>query len=460
MSTSLPRISTTLQADLQLAGVGISRGDWLFYFPQPPKGVTLLPIPLNGNCSVKKNQAVAKSPLTMLSVFTGAGGLDLGLEAAGFRSIGHIELCPKCRESLALNRPEWKELDWTDIHLASKEATPKRLGIKKGELDLLAGAPPCQPFSTAAQWSGKARLGLSDTRAKTLGAFLNLAEKFLPSTILIENVPTFWNPNFGAQEVIKQFFSGLRERTGISYRFDSKVLNAADFGVPQQRRRFILVAHRTDKVWTWPTARYSENPRTVWDALHSVTSKDLPKPKGKWAELLPSIPKGCNYQWHSSVGEGLEIFGPRTRFWSFLLKLSPDLPSWTLAAQPGPSTGPFHWDNRPLSLEESLALQTFPQGWKLAGNYRDGVKMIGNATPPLLGEHLGRQIVRTLFEGQLPSNIKFAPKKARSVPNIPSPEKVPKKYLNLVSEHKPHPGTGLGPKPRLANVHQASTLAT
>ena len=95
---------------------------------------------------------------------------------------------------------------------------------------------------------------------------------------------------------------------------------------------------------------------------------------------------------------GLPLFGYRCKFWSFLLKLAKNQPSWTLPANPGPSTGPFHWSNRPLSIREMLRLQTFPASWKLPDVSRvTKVRLVGNATPPLLTEILGRSIGAQLF---------------------------------------------------------------
>ena len=84
---------------------------------------------------------------------------------------------------------------------------------------------------------------------------------------------------------------------------------------------------------------------------------------GKWADLLPTIPEGQNYLWHTNRGGGSQLFGWRTRYWSFLLKLAKNLPSWTIQAHPGSSIGPFHWRNRKLSVPEMCRLQTFPTAW-------------------------------------------------------------------------------------------------
>jgi DNA (cytosine-5)-methyltransferase 1 len=384
----------------------------------------------------------------VISVFSGIGGLDLGLEAAGFQHIGLIESSPLCRETLKANRPRWRHLPWNDVHEAAEGCTPSFFGLEMCELDLLAGAPPCQPFSTAAQWSSSARRGLADARANTLSAFFRLARTFLPKTILLENVPSLWSSEFGVNSLIDTFFKNLEKDTGTQYTLYRSVLNAADFGVPQVRRRAILVARRDADRFDWPPRKYAKRPMTAWDALHTVAPASKPECRGKWAGLLPSIPEGWNYLWHTDGGEGLNLFGYRTKFWSFLLKLARDKPSWTIAAQPGPSTGPFHWENRPLAAEELLALQTFPKRWALAGTYRDHVRLIGNATPPLLAELLGKAI-RPIDVHQ--KRCTYLPIRARARPISAPPASVPKRYRHLIDNHAPHPGAGKGPQPRVAS---------
>src|SRR5205085_2163673 len=101
-----------------------------------------------------------------------------------------------------------------------------------------------------------------------------------------------------------------------------------------------------------------------------------PRASGRWADLLPSIPEGENYQFHTRKGDGVPLFGYRTKFWSFLLKLDRSEPAWTIPAQAGPSTRPFHWNNRPLTIKELARLQTFPTKWRFAGMQRDQIRQI------------------------------------------------------------------------------------
>src|SRR4051794_3362622 len=105
-----------------------------------------------------------RAPLTVLSCFSGAGGLDLGLEAAGFRTVGLLETDEQARATLAVNRPRWPLLEPADVVKAGRALKPKDVGFRARGLDLLAGGPPCQPFSKAGQWAATARTGLDDPR--------------------------------------------------------------------------------------------------------------------------------------------------------------------------------------------------------------------------------------------------------------------------------------------------------
>ncbi|MFG1811697.1 DNA cytosine methyltransferase [Streptomyces sp. NPDC049040] len=160
-------------------------------------------------------------------------------------------------------------------------------------------------------------------------------------------------------------------------------MDAAGYGVPQHRRRAIGIAYRDPVTVRLPEATHTGLPVRAWDALCDLEEEEMPPATGQWARLLPSIPEGGNYLYLTARGEGAEPFGWRTRYWSFLLKLARDRASWTLPASPGPSTGPFHWDNRPLSVREQMRLQTFPDDWVIDQPFRVGRRLVGNATPPV-----------------------------------------------------------------------------
>ena len=385
----------------------------------------------------------------VLSAFTGAGGLDLGLECAGYEIIACIDNDPQARATMLANR-KVRFLPPHEIVQVARTLRPEDLGLQRGELDVLAGAPPCQPYSKAAQWAEKAVKGIEDPRGSNgLMGFLMLVHQFLPRVILIENVPGFVRGKNSVISFLEHYFELLNLKQGTLYRLHAEVVDAVNWGIPQRRERAILIACRDGECIRMPEPTHRDAPVRAYDALHGIEVADPPRPKGKWKHLLPSIPEGKNYLWHTPGGGGRPLFGYRTRFWSFLLKLAKAEPSWTLPASPGPATGPFHWEGRPLAVEEMLRLQTFPADWKVQGAYKAQVRQIGNATPPLLGEVIGRLVGEQVFRMEYTEQPRLAINRRTEIPAPENPKPVPGEYHALEGEHAPHPGAGKGPRPRV-----------
>jgi len=285
-----------------------------------------------------------------------------------------------------------------------------------------------------------------------------------PKTFLLENV--YGLAYKGKSEGLDRILAGIEQinrETGSRYDPVWQVIDAASYGVPQHRDRVFIVASRDGKAFTFPKVTHGdpadlllgtdiEPYRTTWDALGDLPER-LNEPSlrmtGKWADLLPSIPEGENYLWHTPRGGGLPLFGWRTRYWSFLLKLAKNRPSWTIQAQPGPATGPFHWTNRRLSAQELCRLQTFPDGLVFDCARNDIQRMLGNAVPSLLGEVIGRAI-RAQLLGKPVKKKRLALLQPRRK-TTPAPEpvaEVPMSYRTLVGDHAEHPGTGHGNRAR------------
>ena len=392
----------------------------------------------------------------VISLFTGAGGLDLGFEAAGFETSVALEIDARCVETLRANR-SWPVIDRDilEVPTAKLLATGK---LKVGAADVLIGGPPCQPFSKSGFWASGEAKRLSDPRAGTLGAYMRVLGEARPRAFLLENVEGLGFR--GKDEGLKLIASELERinaEHGTRYTASIAVLNAADFGVPQLRRRLFVIGARDGTRFEFPAASHVDpaavaqgdnrpRHRTAWDALHDVTVDAAAlKPTGKWAELLPSIPEGENYLWHTDRGGGERLFGWRRRYWSFLLKLAKAQPAWTLQAQPGPATGPFHWTSRRLSMREMARLQTFPNDFEVTGSVADAQRQLGNAVPSLLGEVLARAIARQLL-GMAVNEDELA-LALPPAPPAPTPERVAKvrsTYLGLRGDHDAHPGTGKG----------------
>jgi DNA (cytosine-5)-methyltransferase 1 len=391
---------------------------------------------------------------SVLSAFTGLGGLDFGLQCAGFSTLTCIERDEFARRSIEANGL-WPLHEVGDIMDAAPLLSPAKLGLRVGELSLLAAAPPCQPFSVAAQWSQASRAGLGDKRAACVDALFELISKFQPKVILLENVVGFVQGGTSALPYLESKFREINKNTGHSYSISWAVLDAAHFGVPQHRRRAIIVVARSGATFKFPRATHLDRPIRAFVAIGTLKTKAIPAPRGKWASLLPTIPEGWNYLYHTPGNPGRPLFGERTRFWSFLLKLAKDRPSWTLSAQPGPATGPFHWSGRPLATEELLRLQSFPAKWRVAGTQIERVRQIGNATPPLIAEVLGREILRQLLDCEIKGKPSLLISRKRNIPK-PSPvEKVPRRFRVFEGAHKPHAGSGRGPNPRNETTGQS-----
>ena len=394
----------------------------------------------------------------MISLFSGAGGLDFGLSTAGFTNKLCVEIDDIAQQTLTLNHPKWKLAFPGDIHALTPGQLLKQSGLRPRELTLLAGGPPCQPFSKSGYWVTGDTDRLSDPRAKTLKAYLEIVREALPQVILLENVKgiAYSDKDEGLKLLVNEL-SRINGEKKTSYTPQVIAVNAADYGVPQSRERVFILANRDGKQFDLPAPTHfdpsvtkeTKSPyRTVWDAIGDLDVDIWPddvKPSGKWGDLLPTIPEGQNYQWHTEQSNGLPLFGWRTRFWSFLLKLAKDKPSWTIQAQPGPATGPFHWKGRLLSVRELARLQTFPDDYQFAGTRKSTLKQIGNAVPPAIGEFFGLEIRRQFFGERVRRQLRLIPEKRNNCPPPEKPKAVPKKYMTLIGNHKAHPGTGKGP---------------
>jgi DNA (cytosine-5)-methyltransferase 1 len=404
--------------------------------------------------------------MKVLSLFTGAGGLDLGLERAGFEIAGCVELDDDCQSTIGANRPNWKCLQPGDVHAHRPVDVLTAFGLKPGDVTLLAGGPPCQPFSKSGQWKNGAAKRMGDPRALTLRAYLDILEAALPDAMLLENVKGIIatrkqvTHRYEGLDVLRSALGRINRKHKTSYDLIPFVLDAADYGVPQHRQRVFVYAARDGSGLTLPSPTHgfeaSANGRaassgryaTAWDALYDLDDPEFDDallPGGKWAGLLPSIPEGSNYLHHTARGGGEPLFGWRRRYWSFLLKLAKGLPSWTIQAQAGPATGPFHWRSRRLTVREIARLQCFPDDWTMAGSTTSACRQLGNAVPPPIGELLGFEIRRQLSGGRVRRKTPLIPMLRDDCPGPEPIEAVPRSYLRLKGQQEDHPGPGLGP---------------
>ena len=399
--------------------------------------------------------------LKTLSLFSGIGGLDFGFEAAGFDTGVALEMDKIACKTLRLNRPAWEVIE-ADVNHIPSEQLLDQASLKVGEADVLIGGPPCQPFSKSSYWVRGDSLRLDDPRADTLTGYLRILRDTLPKTFLLENVTglAFKNKDEGLRLLIDGI-DRINCETGSNYTVTCKSLKCANFGVPQLRERVFMIGSRDGCSFSFPEETHcdpnelhddlfeSKQPHyTAWDALGDLPEPDANTPGlslgGKWADLLPSIPEGNNYLWHTNRGGGQNLFGWRTRYWSFLLKLAKSRPSWTIQAQPGASTGPFHWKNRRLTFEEMSRLQTFPSDVRVECGRTEMQRMVGNAVPSLIAEILAREIRNQLLGTPITLPLKLIPQKKEITPQPEDIVPLAEKYQALIGDHDDHPGTGKG----------------
>lgn len=368
-----------------------------------------------------RRAAPAGGSLDVISLFSGAGGLDLGLEEAGWRLRCQVDADRDAAETLRLrprSRGESAVVLESRIEDVDPRALRQRFSMRRGDLGLLAGGPPCQPFTTSGL-----RQAIRDPRASTLfPSYLGFVREFRPRFLLMENVDGLLsaalrhrplnlrgrtNSPLDPDEQKGSFLRWLvGELVGLGYAVAWGVLEAADHGVPQLRQRAILICARGREVCYLPEPTFGRPGlppyRTLRDALGHVRHLgpvqplsarkcavyELVPPGGNWRDLPLSLQR-------STMGAAFLAEGGKSGWWR---RLSWDAPSPTILGMPDhSSTALVHPDEvRCLSANECALVQTFPAGTQFAGTSRSQYQQIGNAVPPVLGEALGRHLLSFL----------------------------------------------------------------
>lgn len=336
-----------------------------------------------------------------ISLFSGAGGLDLGAEMAGYEVAAAVEYNSDAAATMEKNfshlRSEVDRRSILDVPTKDILAAAK---LKGDRPDLLIGGPPCTPFSKSGFWLDWKRAGL-DPDASLLQAYTRVLEEAKPRTFVLENVYALTYNNKASRPAYERL---LKEIDAAGYHFNAAVLNAADLGVPQARPRlFIAGVLKGEKVPELPGSTHGgtwerrvsgsvDVPHvTAGQALAGLVTEPEPEEnlRGQYAHLLADIPPGGNYLHYTAErGHPEPLFKWRSRYWSFLLKLDPDKPSPTIQAQPGPNVGPFHWENRRLRVPELRRLFTFPDDFEFVGTRSSVQAQVGNSVPPKLAQQV------------------------------------------------------------------------
>jgi len=329
---------------------------------------------------------------TTIELFAGAGGLALGVEMAGFKTIGAIEFDRDACDTLEANRKEWNII-CDDIANISKLDLEEYFNIKSGELDLLSGGAPCQAFS----YAGK-RLGFEDTRGTLFHHYAIFLQKLQPKMFLFENVRGLLTHDHG-----RTYQTMLNVFRDAGYNIDKKVLNAWDYGNAQKRERLITVGIRQDilgkVMFEFP--RPHEYKPVLRDVLQNVPDSpytpygekkrklfELVPPGGYWRDIDPELAKDY-------MKSCWEMGGGRT---GILRRMSMDEPSLTVLTSPSQKqTERCHpLEARPFTIRENARIQSFPDEWEFCGSVASQYKQVGNAVPVNLAFDVAKEIHNSL----------------------------------------------------------------
>ena len=345
----------------------------------------------------------------VISFFSGAMGLDLGLEQAGL----HIRICQDFDESCVKTiEANGKNAVLGDIRNIRPEDILNKTGLKQGEPFLVCGGPPCQPFSTA----GK-RLGINDPRGSLFMDYIRMINYIRPRFFIMENVkgimssplksnldkPLDENSPKTVLDVILSEFNKLEYKTVYG------ILDAVNYGVPQFRERFVLIGSRDyeDIFLPIPTNfQMHQNKEMLWKTTGDAI-KDLENNPGECAsfsderlQYLRMVPEGGNWKdlpkdiLEKAMGGAYSSGGGKVGFYR---RLSYSQPSPTVVTSPvQKATMMCHpTQDRPLSIKEYARLQQFPEDWNFVGTTSAKYRQIGNAVPVGLAKAIGKAIIAT-----------------------------------------------------------------
>lgn len=368
---------------------------------------------------------------TVVSLFSGAMGLDLGVELTGrFRLLACVENDAACVATVEANKarknlPSSLKIVSQDIRSVDAKELMASLGLKPGELDLLIGGPPCQSFSTAGR-----RGTVQDPRGTLIWEFLRFVEALRPKFFVMENVrgllsaalrhrPLAQRPDKGGPpleqderpgSVVRLFAQDLQALPGCRYHLDIFEVNAVNYGAPQIRERVLFFGNRFGRQVDFPEPTHGD-PSSAglqpWGTLGEAIAKlkereplvlDFSPRKKRYLQMVPpgsnwrSLPRHVQAE---SMGRAFHAKGGRSGWWR---RLSFDLPCPTLVTMPNhASTSLCHpTETRALSLREYACVQEFPDSWEFCGTIQEQYAQVGNAVPVRLGQIAGEAIARQL----------------------------------------------------------------
>ncbi|OIP55065.1 MAG: DNA (cytosine-5-)-methyltransferase [Helicobacteraceae bacterium CG2_30_36_10] len=320
---------------------------------------------------------------TYIDLFCGAGGFSLGFDKSGFQNIFSIDIQKDYCETYQANFPSHK-LVQEDITKLSNEMILKLTSMQ--EVDVIIGGPPCQGFSIAGSIGRKF---INDPRNRLFKEFVRVVAVVKPKYFVMENVARLYthNKNKTREEIIEDF-------NKLGYEVKCQIVNSADYGVPQVRKRVIFIGSRVNDTITFPIKTHT-NYKTVKDAL-----EDLPKlNSGEKSTLLNhKAMKHTEQMLHkmsflSDGGTREHIphnLRPKSGDVRKYIKYNSNKPSITIT---GDMRKVFHYaQNRALTVRELARLQTFPDSFEFKSSSIAQQQQVGNAVPPLMAEAIAKQV--------------------------------------------------------------------
>ncbi|MCJ8052773.1 DNA cytosine methyltransferase [Shinella curvata] len=336
-----------------------------------------------------------------LSLFSGAGGLDIGFLQAGFDIRACVEIensyCDTLEANVGRHNSYGAATKVFRQDIRDFDATKFRgMGIR-----CVIGGPPCQTFSAAGRRSGGV-IGIDDDRGQLFKAYCRILDELQPEVFLFENVYGLPGANGGA--AWREIHEAFAQR---DYELNWEVIDAADYGVPQHRERLILVGHKRGK-FAFPLPTHGPDAKngkalvSVETAIADLQQENEPYHDnlgGLYGHLLPFVPEGLNYAYFTAeMGHPAPVFAWRSKFHDLLYKVERNAPCRTIKAQPGKFTGPFHWKNRHFTVPELKRLQSFPDNYEIVGSFAKVLEQIGNSVPPRLAYALAVSVREQLLE--------------------------------------------------------------
>lgn len=347
---------------------------------------------------IEKNQFVdvskvkAKKSYNVLELFAGAGGLALGLEKAGFNTVGLNEINKYACSTLRKNRPNWNVIE-EDIISITKNGIKNYIG-KDTKVDILSGGYPCQSFS----YAGK-KLGLEDTRGTLFYYYAEILKELRPKMFLAENVKGLLTHDNG--RTLKTMIEVFEE---IGYSVSYEVLNAKYYGVAQKRERIVIIGIRKEYKTRGVNVAFPkkfERLLTLKEVLKNVPYSEgakYPEKKKKVLEIIPpggywrDLPENIAREY---MGKSYFSGGGRT---GMARRISWEEQCLTLTCSPAQKqTERCHpEETRPFTVREYARIQSFPDLWEFQGSMNEKYKQIGNAVPVEFAKAIGLALIYSL----------------------------------------------------------------